>query len=47
MSIQAFSELRFVSDSKKKSPFQAPIKKIVNSGRFCQTDDFIVPPKVS
>ena len=45
MSICALNGLRFVSDTNKGSQFCAPINKIDNSGRFCQTDDFIVPQR--
>jgi hypothetical protein len=29
----------------KRSPIYAPISQVLNSGSFCQTDDFTEPPK--
>jgi len=31
----------------KKSPVRVPLTNIPNLGLFCQTDGFIVPPKLS
>jgi len=39
-------ELYTSSDQGKKSPVRAPFFNILNLDLFCQTDDFIVPPKL-
>gem|GEM_PF-4416373 len=34
------------SDQGKRSPVRAPFLNILKPGVFCQTEDFIVPPKL-